>query len=324
MKAKITFLFLITFLSSLAQEKTDLKTFGKAVMDKFPTTRTFDVQYDNITPTNFDSKLFGKPFESGRIENHNRVKVAFNMPFYASKSRRFVLTASLRYKYETYDFGDIYNINSSTSYTRENQEIHYFAGALSTTFISTLFKKPVIYNATVSVDANQDNFERVKGFISANLVLKKTQNTTITVGAMAMIDPSSIIPFTPLFSYNHKFDNSKWHIDFVLPQRLLFRREVFENGRVSFGTELNSENFYLDINSPSLKGIYELNQLDLKSGITYEHRISAKIFAMAKVGVSNIVSIRITEKGEKTTDYIYDQKEDAQGYFRIGLSYNPF
>ena len=110
----------------------------------------------------------------------------------------------------------------------------------------------------------------------------------------------------------------------MLPQRLLFRREVFENGRVSFGTELNSENFYLDINSPSLKGIYELNQLDLKSGITYEHRISAKIFAMAKVGVSNIVSIRITEKGEKTTDYIYDQKEDAQGYFRIGLSYNPF
>ncbi len=324
MRAKLTFLFLITFLTSIAQEKTDMKTFGKAITDKFPTTRTFDVQFDNVGSSNFDSKLFGKPFETGRIENHNRIKVAFNMPFYASKSRRFVLTASLRYKYETYSFGDIYNINSNTSYTRANQEFHYFAGALSATYMSTLFKKPIIYNATASVDANHENFQRVKGFVSANLVLKKTANTTITIGALATIDPSSIIPFTPLFTYNHKFENSKWDVDFVLPQRLLFRRQLFENGRVSFGTELNSENFYINMTPPNLKGIYELNQLDLKSGITYEHRITPKIFAMAKAGVSNIISIRITEKGEKTKDYIYDQKEDAQGYFRIGISYNPF
>lgn len=324
MRAKLTFLFLMTFLTSIAQEKADMKSFGKAITDKFPATRTFDVQYDNLGSTNYDSKLFGKPFESGRIENHTRVKVAFNMPFYASKSRRFVLTASLRYKYETYDFGNIYNVDLNDYYTRENQEIHYFAGALSATYISTLFNKPIIYNASATVDANQEKFQRVKGFVSASLVLKKTANTTITIGALAMIDPSSIIPFTPLFTYNHKFENSKWDVDFVLPQRLLFRNQLFENGRVSLGTELNSENFYINMSSPNLEGIYELNQLDLKSGITYEHRITPKIFAMAKAGISNIISIRITEKGEKTSDYIYDQNEDAQGYFRIGISYNPF
>jgi hypothetical protein len=309
----------------MAQEKEPgMRTFGKAVTDKFPTTRTFDVQYEQLGPTNYDSELFGNDFERGRVESHSRLKVAFNMPFYVSDSKRFVFTSSLRYKYESYNFGDIYNYSSAETYTRNQQDFHYLAAAVSATYMSTLFRKPVIYNATATVDGNQENVQRVKGFVTANIVLKRTENTTITIGALAMVDPSAIIPITPLFTYNHKFKNSKWDIDFILPQRLLFRRELLENGRISFGTELNSESFYLNLNTSNLKGIYELNQLELKSGITYEYSITPKVISFFKAGVNNVLSTRITAKGERTNRYVYDHKEDTQGYFRFGISYNPF
>lgn len=326
MKSKIISLIVVfTSLQTMAQEKEPaMKTLGKAIVDKFPTTRTFDVQYEQLGPTNFDSDLFGNNFEKGRIESHNRFKAAFNLPFYASKSKRFVLTTSLRYKYESYSFGDIYNYNSEQTYTRNSEDFHYWAGAVSATYMSSLFKKPVIYNATATVDGNEDDLQRLKGFVSAVIVLKRTPNTTITLGALAMLDPSSIIPITPLFTLNHKFKKSKWDMDFILPQRLLFRRELLENGRVSLGTELNSESFYLNLNATNLNGIYELNQLELKSGITYEYCFTPKIIAFVKGGVNNVLSTRITERGERTNKYVYDHKEDAQGYFRVGISYNLF
>lgn len=326
MKAKIICVLLVcTSIRSIAQEKgAPIKTVVKEVTDKFPTTRIFDVQYEQVGPTNYNSELFGNHFERGRIESHNRLKASFNMPFLTNKSKRFVLTGSLRYKYETYEFDDIYNTNSTEAYTKPKEEIHYFAGALSATYVSTLFHKPIIYNATATVDGNEDNIQRVKGFATASIVLKRTANTTVTVGVLGMIDPSSIIPIAPLFTYNHKFENSKWDVDFIMPQRLLFRRELLENGRLSLGTELNTENFYLNLNRLNLKGVYELNQLDLRSGITYEYRFAPQLIGSFKAGIDNVLSVRVTEKGERTSKYIYDHKEDAQGYFRIGISYNPF
>ncbi len=324
MKTKIIYiLFICTALRTMAQEK-GMKDFGKAVTDKFPATRTFDIQYEQLGPTNFDSEISGNDFEKGRFESHNRLKVAFNMPFYVSDSKRFVLASSLRYKYETYNSGEIYNKPFDVFYTRNQQDFHYLGAAVSATYMSKLFEKPIIYIATASVDGNQENVQRVKGFVTANLVLKRTQNTTITLGALLMLDPSSIIPMTPLFTYNHKFENTKWDIDFILPQRLLFRRQLLENGRISFGTELNAENFYLNLNNSNFKGVYELNQLELKSGITYEYQITPKVNGFLKGGINNVISARVTKRGEKTNNYVYDQKEDAQAYIRFGVSFNPF
>ncbi|MFB9078934.1 DUF6268 family outer membrane beta-barrel protein [Flavobacterium procerum] len=326
MKSKIiSVLVVFISLKAVSQEKEPgVKTFAKAVVDKFPNTRTFDVQYEELGPSNYDSEFLGNKYERGRIENHNRFKAAFNMPFYASKSKRLVLTTSLRYKYESYDFGDIYNYNTMQTYSKERREFHYWAGALTGTYMASLFGKPAIYNATINVDGNKDDVQRIKGFASAVLVLKRTPNTTITLGALVLLDPSSIVPVTPLFSINHKFENSKWDMDFILPQRFLFRRELLENGRISLGTELNTENFYLNLNTENLKGVYELNQLELKSGITYEYCFTPKIIAFVKGGVNNVFSVRLTERGERTSKYVYSHKEDPQGYVRFGISYNLF
>lgn len=325
---KIIIYFTLLFLSTLKvlgqEENPTMKGFIKGVKKNFPITRTFDLQYDQFGPANYNSKLFGQDQEKGKFDSHNRLKLAINLPLYKSKSQRFVLTNTFLYKYESYGFGDIYNFNSNLTHTRPIQDFHYFAEALSATYVSSLFKKPIIYNATVIVDGNEDNVQRVKGFVTASLVLKKTANTTITIGLLAIADPSSIIPIAPLFTYNHEFVDSKWQLDVVLPKSIFFRRSLLENGRISLGTEFDSENFYLNLKKPQLNGIYEVNSLELKSGVTYEYHIDRKIIGTFKAGINNIISTRITEKGERTDKYIYENRQDPNAYFRIGLSYNPF
>lgn len=316
---------LLTSLQVISQEENPtMKGFIIGVKKNFPITRTFDLQYDQFGPANYDSKLFGQDHEKGRFDSHNRLKLAVNLPIYKSKSQRLVLTNTFLYKYESYGFGDVYNFNSNTTQAKPTQDFHYFAGALSATYVSALFSKPIIYNATIIVDGNEENVQRVKGFVTASLVLKKTANTTITAGLLAIADPSSIIPIAPLFTYNHLFVDSRWQVDVVLPKSVFLRRGLLENGRISFGTELDSENFYLNLKNPKLNGIYEVNSLELKSGITYEYHLDRKIIGTFKAGINNIINTRVTEKGQRTDRYIYENKQDPQAYFRLGVSYNPF
>lgn len=326
MKIKIlAFLLLLTALPSLAQEnQPNNKTFGKALTDRFPTTRTFDVQYEYLAPTKFSSKLFGEPLEKGNFGGHNRVKLSFNSTFFKSKSQKFTLTGSLRYKYESFEFTNLYNNNNNGPYERPSEDFHYFAGGLSATYYTTLFNKTVIYNGTISADGSQDGFQRIKGFVSANILLKRTDNTTITAGLLGNLDSSSNVPIIPIITYNHHFNNSKWVIDAIIPQRILLQRELLENGRISLGTEFINENLYLNLHNANLNGIYELNFIEVKSGITYEYNFAKNIIGTLKAGINNVVNTRITEKGDRTDKYIYDQKQDAVSYFKVGISYNPF
>ena len=153
--------------------------------------------------------------------------------------------------------------------------------------------------------------QRFKGFVGNSMVLKRNAGTTMTTmitmtamtgGVLVLLDPSSIIPMTPTFSYNHKFENSKWDFDFILPQRILFRRQLSENGRLGMGTELNSENFYINLDNPEMRGVYELNQLELKSGITYEYHFAPRLIGMFKAGINNVVNVRLTQRGERTSN----------------------
>lgn len=323
---KITNLFLAVVLTTIPvlAQKTDSTAIaaGKTIVNKFPSTRVFDLQYQQFGSSDYTAKAFGNVFEKGTIRSHYRLRAAANINLYKSKSQRFFITNSFRYKYESFSFGNIQN--ATVIFTRPETDFHYFANAISGTYFGQIFKKNVIYNATAAVDADQYHFQRLKGMVSAVVVIKKTERTTFTLGALLSIDPSAIIPFVPIASYEYQFKESPWKLDFILPQRFLIKRPLFENGRLSLGTEMASENFYLSLNTNSFRGTYELNELALRSGITYEHALGKNSIGTFKSGLSNVLSSRITERGERTDRYVIDNKQDPHWYFNAGLSYNPF
>lgn len=322
---KLKFLLLISFLCLFAnaQEESTIKEKAlQEITNRFPSTRLFDVQYQQYLPTDFDSELFDIPFEKGEIKNHNRLSVSANLPVIMKP--KWNITTSLRYQYESFDLNDVANRGNALIPTYDrNLDYHYLSGALSFTYFSKLFNKPFIYNASVIVDGTEKDAERIKGFFGATIILKKTERTTIGVGLIVLVDPTSPVPASPTFMMEHKFENSPWIFDFILPQRLKFKRDLFKNGRLSLGTELNANGFYTYISQPGFAKVYDYRTLEINSGFTYEHCFGKSIIGSFRAGFANVFNARISERGEKTSNYVLSSNQDGNGYFSVGFSFNP-
>ena len=323
MKLKFLLLSLFFCLFANAQEQATVKENAtKAFTNRFPTTRLFDVQYQQYLPTDFESELFDVPYDKGEITNHNRLSVSANLPVIMKP--KWNITTSIRYRYESFESTDVASrVDNSIPIYDQKDEFHYLSGALSFTYFSKLFNKPFIYNASVIVDGTEKDAERIKGFFGATIILKKTERTTIGVGLIILVDPTSPVPASPTFMMEHRFENSPWIFDFILPQRLMFKRELFGDGRLSLGTELNANGFYTYVNQPGFAKVYDYRVLEINSGLTYEHSFSKSIIGSFRAGFANVFNSRISERGENTSDYIYSSKQDGTGYFSVGFSFNP-
>lgn len=323
MKLKFTFLSSFLFFFANAQESQEIKQKAQAaITSRFPSTRLFDVRFEQYLPSDFDSELSGDPYEKGDILNHYRFSASMNLPVIMKP--KWNITSSFRYRYEAFELNDVSNLaNSSIPVYDQDLHYHYLSGALSFTYFSKLFKKPFIYNASVIVDGTEKDAERIKGFFGATIILKKTLRTTIGVGAIIFVDPTSPVPAAPTFLLEHRFNNSAWTMDFILPQRLLFKRDLFKNGRLSLGSELNSNGFYTYVNQPGFAKVYDYRTLEINSGLTYEHSFSQSVIATFRTGLSNVFNARLSERGENTNNYIFSNKQDATGYFSLGFSFNP-
>lgn len=294
----------------------------QGIKEKFPRTRILNFEYGQSLSRDFTSELFEEGFQDGEIKTQRNFNVSANIPIY--KTRKWGVTGSLNYQFSEFEFDDIETTGISVFEQNGIVNFHNFSVAVSSTYFSTLFKKPVIYNASLIVDGNDEGVERLKGLAGLSFILKRTERTTITLGAIVFIDPTSQIPFFPTFTYNHRFKNSKWEVDFILPQRLLLRRPIGENGRFSIGSTFGSTGFYVNVDSPGFADVFEYSQLEIESGIIYEHRFSNYLIGTFQGGLQNFISNRLTEKGEPTSDFIYKNEQEATGYFQVGFSIDPF
>lgn len=324
---RITILLITLFISTVSIAQTNDSIFKKEaqkeITAEFPRTRMFNIDYGQTLSRDFESRLFDEDFQKGEISNQKTVNASVNIPFY--KYKKWVFTASGNYTYNAFEFNNLENVSAANVFEQNGiVNFHNFSTALSTTLFSSLFKKPLIYNASIIFDGNENGFERVKGLIGASLVLKRTATTTITTGLIVIVDPTSQLPFFPTFTFNHKFKNSDWEFDFILPQRIIFRRPIATKGRLSVGAEFGGNGFYVNVDAPGFSDVFEYSQLEIKSGLTYEHKISNSVIATVKGGLTNFISNRLTEKGENSKDFIYENNQDATGYFNVGVSFNPF
>jgi hypothetical protein len=295
----------------------------RQIRAEFPRTRILNFEYNQSFARDFESELFGEDFQEGEIQGQRSFNAAVNLPFYRKK--KLVLTASANYDFNEFKFGGLENVSMTSPFEQNGTvDFHNFSTAISATVFSKLFKKPVIYNSSIIADGNDKGFQRLKGLVGASLVMKRTDRTTITLGLIVFVDRTAQIPFFPTFTYNHQFKNSEWEFDFILPSRILMRRPVGTNGRISLGTTFGGNGFYANVDNPNLPDVFEYSQLEINTGLIYEHRLSYNLVATAKGGMTNFISNRLTEKGEPNKDFIYKNTQGATGYFNVGFSFNPF
>ncbi|ASK29779.1 hypothetical protein CEY12_06505 [Chryseobacterium sp. T16E-39] len=284
------------------------------VTDKFPQTRDFNLEYTVATPYKYTSSLQGINQPDNKVQSFQQVKANANI--YFIKQKRWILNAALNYRYTSMN-----TENNSFFFPEENTkgDFHYHSEALSVTHISKLFNKIALYSATASIDGSEQHFERVRGMLTGALILKANAKTKMTLGVAIMIDPSTQVPALPIFTYEHHFNNG-WVADVILPKKVMMRKDVFSNGRISLGTEMDNNSFYLYRTDRR----YEFRQLEINSGVIYEHNLGSNLIGSLKTGLRVMPRARIFDKEESFKNYIFETTSKPSFYFNVGISYNPF
>ena len=157
--------------------------------------------------------------------------------------------------------------------------------------------------------------------LTSSVLVTANAKTTLTLGLAAFIDPSGQIPVLPLpvITYKHNFDNG-WTADIILPSKIMMRKNIFTNGRFSVGTEMDNTSFYIYQDNKK----YEFRQLEINSGVMYEHKLGGNFIGTFKTGMRATPNARIFNKEDSFKDYIFEANAKPSFYFNVGISYNPF
>lgn len=280
--------------------------------DKFPQNRDLNVDFTQTGPYQFSSKLQGADLPDNKVKSFQQVKANANI--YFIKNKNLLLSTSLNYRYTAFNTEEPMITDASTQ-----NHYHYHSEAVNLSYFSKLFQKIAIYTASISTDGSEQHFERIRGTVTASLILKATPKTKMMVGIAGFIDPSSQVPVLPIFTYENKFNNG-WVLDVLLPKKVLIRKDIFANGRISLGTEMDNTSFYIYRNSRT----YEFRQLEINSGAIYEHNLGGNFIGTLKTGIRAVPQARVFDKQESFKDYIFKASYQPSFYVNVGISYNPF
>ena len=287
------------------------------VADKITIVRPLNIEYTYSAPYNFTSKNKNISLPNGKANNFTQAKISASFNFIKKQNWRFGTTLNYRYTNADLNMTDPFDSRS----IELDKKFHYLTAALNFTYFSTLFDKRTIYSSSIVFDGSEQHFERVRGLLSGAMILKADQKTKMTVGLLVNIDPSAQTPVIPIFTYEHKFPNGLI-ADLTLPKSVYIRKFVFNAGRISIGSELDRTSFYMyDIDGTSQ--VYEYRQLDITSGIVYEHAVGDFVIT-GKSGVKIVPTGRLFKKEDSYNHFIYEMKPDPTFYLNIGVSFNPF
>lgn len=285
--------------------------------DKFAIVRPLTIEFTHSSPYNFTSDRGNISLPQSTVNQFEQAKISANFNFI--KRKTWLLGTTLSYRYTSAE-ADMMDPFTNEIKAVDNQ-FHYFSSSVNFSYFSTLFKKRTIYSSSIIFDGSDQHFERVKGLLTGVIVLKANQKTKMTAGLLVNIDPSALTPVIPIITYEHKFNNGLI-ADITLPKSIYLRKYVFNAGRVSLGSELDRKSFYLyNIDGTSQR--YEYRQLDIYSGLIYEHAIG-NFMITGKTGMKLTPSGNLFRKEDSFKDAVYEIKPDPTFYFNLGVSFNPF
>lgn len=281
------------------------------VTDKFPATRILNIEYSQVAPYRFQPRLYGSTLPDQKMQDFQQWRLNVNLPFF--RTTRWI--AGVAGTYRNLEMGTQQPVISGVPMRYDFQ---YHTESVYVTYFSKLFGKTAMYTALFAADGSQHRFERLRGNLTGTLVLNANAQTKMLLGLAVFADPSTRIPAIPIFSYEHRFSGG-WITEITLPKKVLLKKDLFENGRLSLGSEMDNTNFYYYAAGKT----YEYRQLEINSGLVYEHYFGALI-ATVKTGLRSVPNGRLFEKSDNPNDYVFQAKPQGALYVNLGISFNPF
>jgi len=154
--------------------------------------------------------------------------------------------------------------------------------------------------------------------------LKKTENTTFSLGLLALIDQSSPTPVLPIVSYYHKFIPSGLELMVDLPTGVNLKKSIAKNAWVSVGSNQHSYTIFYDRHNAFLDGKVSYNTIELKNGAAFEYLFAKNIMLTLDGGLNSFLSAKLFKAGENYNNASITSSNKSVPYVNVGLSLVSF
>lgn len=294
---------------------------GKRIIERFPSSRTIDVQY-NLTG---DSKLKskgGKLGANGQLQDLQSVRVNANIPFLVIKKKLiFALNGAYNRSFGRWIASPEQQQQVATS---KDINLAYWSAGVNSIYITELDGRPLIFSGSFISDGDKRDLHAMRGLMTAFWTLKSNEKTKLSLGLVGIIDRMSPIPALPVVSYERHLGPSPWTLELFFPQKFMLERKLGDDSQLFLGAEIDTDRNYYKLSSENLDGVYVLGQASINSGVTFERRFFNHVYLSLKAGLSSPLESRFVEKNHKVSDYIFKYTRESSWYARLGLSYNLF
>ena len=287
-----------------------------------PRLRQFYVVHEEQGTSDMTSKLKdGTEVSSGKLRIE-RTRVNMNMPIL--QRGKSTLIANFGFVNQIFHVGTNLPNGSIENTTKSMQMLN--AGLTFATQQKLFGKDLTIIGMANGMFTGSFDKAQLTAIAMANLTLKRTATTQMSVGVAFLYDPSSPSPFLPTFSYYHKFTDAKLDFMLDLPYRLAVRREFSKKFSLAFSNDMIGYNSFFDQDNltPSNNQKLVFSYLEIKSGLLAEYRLSKKAFISLSSGINTPLKSRILEKYSKPNDYLIKNNLHVVPYVQIGFSMLPF
>lgn len=335
MKYKILSVALIigTFITTaVAQTKEEIATKRKidsltleglsAYAVRYPQLRQGSVAVDFIGNTNVKGQFKGQDLYEGEM-NITRIRSMFNVPI--SHWGKNTITGTIGYQQQRMQTTAIKSFNPAFSTT--DIDITKRTVSLTANFSrsDSVFNHPIFYSVGVSgITDELSSIKRVNYLGVITVPIKRTQFTSLSVGAVVILDPSAVTPVITVVSYWHKFKTSALELFVDIPSRIALRKQLSSKSWASIGTELGGSLQFFDLNQPSLPQNSIYSYAELRSGATFEYQATKKLILGVNGGMFNTFSTRMFDRNDKPKDYFYKGSNGTSPYVSFSVSFLPF
>jgi hypothetical protein len=289
---------------------------------RYPALRQFNVVTTSYRYADFDAELNDEPFPTQQA-SILRTAAFFNTP--AVQWRGNTLSATVFYTYTSFKLKAVANELPEPQLYPLVSDKSTVDLALNYSRADSLFRRPVIYSLIVNfISGNLSSVRRFNFNGSISFPLIRRPNTTLAVGLLVVIDPSSPVPVEPIVNYYHKFTGSGLELLVDIPSGINLKKQVVHNLWVLAGSNQNSYTTFYNSHEGIFNGKASYNTIEVRSGLAIEYLLAQKLMLSLGGGINNTVSARVFRSGEDYNSASVTSKNGSAPYVNVGLSWVPF
>lgn len=188
------------------------------------------------------------------------------------------------------------------------------------------WKRRLIFSGRFSMTGRQFNrFSRYTGLLTANLLWKKTDRTTLAFGVTGIFRKNNRFPIFPNISWNQKL-SPHWNLEMMLPLRAHLRYVQSAHAAMTAGFRLGANSPFINNNLAVYQDydqILQLHNLDARLFVGGEWAINSFFWLYSEVGYNRTFRAALTEFEPDSKGLLLRGSSFGNAYLQVGVFLRP-